>query len=121
MTRAFLGLGSNLGDRVAHLRDAVARDEALRYDEPWGWFQPPAHALGALLLEQGELDEAEAVYRRDLARHPGNGWGLFGLEECLRKKGEADEARAVAAAFQTSWKRADVTLTASCYCRTGPR
>jgi 2-amino-4-hydroxy-6-hydroxymethyldihydropteridine diphosphokinase len=24
MTRAFLGLGSNLGDRVAHLRAAVA-------------------------------------------------------------------------------------------------
>lgn len=108
-------------EAFAHLRDAVAKDEALRYDEPWGWFQPPAHALGALLLEQGERAEAEAVYRRDLARHPGNGWGLFGLEECLRKQGAADEARAVAAAFQTSWQRADVTLSASCYCRTGSR
>ena len=36
-----------------HLREAVARDDALPYDEPWGWMQPPRHALGALMLEQG--------------------------------------------------------------------
>lgn len=31
---------------------AVARSAGLVYDEPWGWMQPPLHALGALLLEQ---------------------------------------------------------------------
>jgi hypothetical protein len=31
---------------------AVTRSAALVYDEPWGWMQPPLHALGALLLEQ---------------------------------------------------------------------
>lgn len=32
----------------------VANDisENLVYDEPWGWMQPPCHALGGLLLEQ---------------------------------------------------------------------
>jgi tetratricopeptide (TPR) repeat protein len=50
----------------AHLRQAVALDDALPYDEPWGWMQPTRHALGALLLEQGHLEEAEAVYRADL-------------------------------------------------------
>lgn len=34
MTRAFLGLGSNLGDRVAHLRAAVAALEDLRAVSP---------------------------------------------------------------------------------------
>jgi tetratricopeptide (TPR) repeat protein len=103
----------------AHLRDAVARDEALKYDEPWGWFQPAAHALGALLLEQGRLDEAEDVYRRDLELHPGNGWALHGLEECLRRTGRTAEADATLRAFRERWQRADVTIRASCFCRTG--
>ena len=33
----------------AKLREAVALDEALNYDEPWGWMEPARHALGALL------------------------------------------------------------------------
>ena len=36
----------------ARLRDAVALEDSLPYDEPWGWMQPTRHALGALLLEQ---------------------------------------------------------------------
>ena len=48
------------------LRDAVTIEDALPYDEPWGWMQPTGHALGALLLEQGHIDEAEATYREDL-------------------------------------------------------
>jgi tetratricopeptide (TPR) repeat protein len=55
------------------------RDDTLRYDEPWGWMMPVRHALGALLLEQGHYDEAEAVYTKDLELHPGNGWALKGL------------------------------------------
>ena len=50
----------------AHLREAVRRNDRLRYSEPWPWMHPPRHALGALLLEQGRLDEAEHVYRADL-------------------------------------------------------
>ena len=50
--------------------------------------QPARHALGALLLEQGHVDEAEAVYRADLGfdgtlnracQHPENVWSLHGL------------------------------------------
>ena len=50
----------------SRLRDAVALEDSLPYDEPWGWMQPTRHALGALLLEQRRIDEAEAVYREDL-------------------------------------------------------
>jgi tetratricopeptide (TPR) repeat protein len=106
-------------EAFAQLREAVARDEALRYDEPWGWFQPAAHALGALLLERERFAEAEAVYRRDLVLHPDNGWALHGLEECLRREGRSDEAVKVAALFKERWKRADVAIRASCFCRTG--
>ena len=113
-------LAYRAGDHEAgfvHLREAVAKDEALRYDEPWGWFQPAAHALGALLLEQGKVEEAEKVYRRDLERHPENGWALVGLEECLRRANRTDEADQVLARFRESWERADVEIRASCFCR----
>ena len=53
-------------EAFAHLRRAVELDDNLPYDEPWGWMQPARHALGALLLEQGRVQEAEAVYRADL-------------------------------------------------------
>jgi hypothetical protein len=43
------------------------------------------HALGAFLLEQGRVGEAEAVFRKDLEQHPGNVWALHGLAECLQK------------------------------------
>lgn len=108
----------NFDAAFEHLREAVRRDDALRYDEPWGWVQPARHALGALLLEQGRLDEAEAVYRRDLERHPGNGWSLHGLAECQRRTGRTVEAAATDALFRSAWKRSDIPLHASCFCRT---
>jgi tetratricopeptide (TPR) repeat protein len=102
-----------------HLRDAVRQDDALRYDEPWGWFQPARHALGALLLEQGRVAEAEEVYRKDLELHPDNGWALHGLAECLRKSGDVEEAARTEEKLRASWARADVPITASCFCRRG--
>ena len=51
-------------DAFAHLRRAVELDDSLPYDEPWGWMQPTRHAYGALLLEQGQVEEAAAGVRR---------------------------------------------------------
>ncbi len=99
------------------LRDAVAKDVALKYDEPWGWFQPVRHALGALLLEQGRVEEAETVYRDDLKLHPSNGWSLTGLAECLRRTGRTEDAAKVEAELAKSWARADVKTKVSCFCR----
>ena len=101
----------------AHLREAVRRDDALNYDEPWGWMQPARHALGALLLEQGRLDECEQVYRADLERHPRNPWSLHGLAECLAEQGKAEESATLRAEFQRATQRSDVEIDRSCYCR----
>ena len=97
---------------------AVQRDDSLRYDEPWGWMMPVRHSLGALLLEQGRITEAEKVYRDDLAIHPNNGWALNGLAECLHRTGRHDEAEETDERFQAAWSRSDITLKASCFCRT---
>jgi tetratricopeptide (TPR) repeat protein len=101
------------------LRLAVRRDEDLRYDEPWGWMQPVRHALGALLLEQGRLADAEKVYREDMRLHPENGWSLHGLAEALRRQDKTEEAAQAEEDYKRVWARADVVISASCYCRGG--
>jgi tetratricopeptide (TPR) repeat protein len=110
----------------AHLRRAVELSDALPYDEPWGWMQPPRHALGALLLEQGQLAEAEAVYRSDLGydgklsrayQHPENVWSLHGLHECLVRRGDKVEAPLIKARLDLAQARTEVPIRASCLCR----
>jgi tetratricopeptide (TPR) repeat protein len=109
-----------------HLRRAVVLEDALPYDEPWGWMQPTRHALGALLLEQGKVDEALQVYREDLGfddqviranRHYDNVWGLRGYHECLVRLGRTEEAALVKPKLDIANARADVTKQVSCLCR----
>lgn len=101
----------------AALRRAVAMDETLRYDEPWGWMMPPSHALGALLLEAGHVEDAKGVYLADLRRHPENGWALQGLAECQERAGATAEAAATRQRFAAAWQNATVRIEASCFCR----
>lgn len=101
-----------------HLRQAVALDEQLNYDEPWGWMEPARHALGALLTEQGRYAEAVEVYQANLARYPENGWALHGLAEGLRGLGRTQEAQATLERFDAAWAGADTTIPGSCFCRT---
>ncbi len=99
------------------LREAVRRDDALNYDEPWGWMQPARHALGALLLEQKRFADAETVYRLDLKRHPNNIWALTGLADCLEQLDRADEAVEIRRQIDKAAKRTDITIDRSCFCK----
>jgi len=101
-----------------HLREAVALDELLNYDEPWGWMEPARHALGALLTEQGRYEEAISVYEANLARYPENGWALHGLAEGLQKLGREEEAADAQARFKAAWAGSDTVIPGSCFCRT---
>ena len=114
-------------EAYVHLRRAVELDDGLSYTEPWAWMHPPRHALAALLLDRGHVEEAERVYRDDLgltsriqrcARHPDNVWALHGLMECLTRRGDTDEAPAVQAKLASALARADVPIGSSCLCRT---
>jgi tetratricopeptide (TPR) repeat protein len=109
----------------AHLREAVRRDDALPFDEPWGWMQPTRHALGALLYEQGHSVEAEEVFRQDLGlapglpraqHHPDNVWALRGLYDCLIANGKTDEAAHVKLRLDLANARADRPVKAACGC-----
>jgi hypothetical protein len=107
--------GGEAAAGLQSLRAAVAAEDALRYDEPPGWMQPVRHALGALLLESGDVAAATAVYREDLQQHHDNGWSLYGLAECQRRSNDP-AAAATDAAFQKAWVTADVKLRGSCFC-----
>ncbi|KAI5369685.1 Putative tetratricopeptide-like helical domain superfamily [Septoria linicola] len=111
-----------------HLRKAVELSDNLPYDEPWGWMQPPRHALGALLLEQGHVREAAQEYKADLGldeslpralRHPNNIWAMVGYHECLSRLGEETEAGRVQLQLDELSGNTDVGVVSSCYCRTG--
>ena len=102
-------------DVVPLLRQAVAAEDQLAYDEPKNWFFPARHLLGAALLKQGAASEAESVYREDLHQNPANGWSLYGLSVALKTQGKAKEAAQVAKQFAESWRYSDVTLVASAF------
>jgi tetratricopeptide (TPR) repeat protein len=104
-------------EAFASLREAVKKNDQIRYAEPPDWIQPVRHTLGAALLDAGAAPEAEAVYLEDLKRWPENVWSLAGLVQSLRaqgkKPGEAD------ARLRRAAQVADVDLSSSCLCLPG--
>ena len=110
----------------AHLREAVQRSDRLAYSEPWPWMHPPRHALGALLLEDGQLEEAETVYRKDLGldgegrrslQNRDNVWALHGYHECLQRLGRKREATEIVPLLTAALARSDTRIESSCHCR----
>ncbi|TRX92557.1 hypothetical protein FHL15_006484 [Xylaria flabelliformis] len=116
----------NYESAFSHLRQASKLSYALPYDEPWGWMQPPTHALGALLTEQGRYNEALELYEEDLGyggslpralQHPKNVWALHGYHECLTKLGCSEKAAAVKKELDDAIQNADIPVKSSCFCR----
>ena len=101
----------SLPDAIRLWTSAVAAADKLPYDEPPIFFYPVRESLGAALLLNGKAEEAERVFRVDLARHPQNARSLFGLHESLVKQGKNADAEWVQRAFDEAWKDADTTLT----------
>jgi len=110
----------------SYLRESVQRCDNLHYSEPWPWMHPPRHALGALLLEQGHYEEAEEVYRVDLAlndkaprcaQHKNNVWALHGLVECLKVRNEEIERNLLQGILTEALSKTDLAITSSCCCR----
>lgn len=116
----------NVDEAFAHLRRTIALYDSLKYAEPWAWMQPVRHAYGALLLEQGRLEEAEAVYRADLGldgtlarafQHPENVWSLHGYHEALMRQGKHAFCGIIQQQLARAAARADVPIESSCFCR----
>lgn len=106
---------------VHELKRGVAAERELLYMEPPEWIQPVRHSLGAVLVTAQRWDEAEKVYRADLAEWPENGWSLHGLSNCLKSQGKTAEAEAVLKRFRAAWAEADTTIDTTCLCVGGEK
>jgi tetratricopeptide (TPR) repeat protein len=92
------------------LRDAVATQDQLLYDEPADWYYPVRETLGGMLLQTGDAKGAEQTFREDLNRNPRNPRSLFGLEQALRRQNRDYDASWVKQQFDSAWQGADVEL-----------
>ena len=106
-------IASAKGDKpaaIALLRDAVAAQDKLLYDEPADWYYPVRESLGGMLLQAGDATAAEKVFREDLDLNPRNPRSLFGLHEALTRQNRAYEASWVKRQLDTAWQGADIEL-----------
>lgn len=98
---------------ISLLKEAVAMEDNLNYNEPPDWFFSVRHHLGAVLLKAGKYDEATKVYKQDLQVWKRNGWALIGLYNSLQLQNKNEEAQKIYTAFGEAWKYADQTLKSS--------
>lgn len=107
---------NDIDEAVRQLRKGVEVEDSLLYMEPPEWVQPVRHTLGAVLLSAKRYEEAERVYREDLAKWPENAWSLLGLAKSLRAQDKTAEAGNLEKRFEKAWARADVKIETSCLC-----
>jgi tetratricopeptide (TPR) repeat protein len=117
LTLASTTLGGQIASAQGHhdhaikqLKDAVAIQDSLKYEEPPSWYYPVRETLGMELLADGKTSDAEQVFRDDLKINPENGRSLNGLAMCLRMRNANDEAHKVEDRFKKAWAHADVKL-----------
>jgi tetratricopeptide (TPR) repeat protein len=104
---------------IVQLREAVRREDMLRYDEPPNWILPVRHALGAALLQVGRHADALEVYQADLKKLPGNVWSLLGTAQAYEKLGRRKDAESARARHAAAIRDADLRINSSCMCLPG--
>jgi len=98
---------------ILHYGHAVDFQDNLNYTEPPDWNQSIRLYLGAALIDNGQADEAEEVYLKDLEWNQQNGWSTFGLYQSLEAQGRVQEAIIEKRRYESFWRNADVELTRS--------
>jgi len=106
-----LVVSGDLNGGIAAFERAVAAEDQLGYDEPEPLPFAARHWLGAALLEAKRFNDAERVYREELADHPHNGWSLVGLQKALAGRGSS--SREVDDDLTRSWSRSDTWIRGS--------
>jgi len=111
---AEIAAGSRRYDEaIARLQRAVLLQDGLMYNEPPEWYFPVRHYLGAVLLDAGLPQEAEAVYWQDLRKYRENGYSLLGLKQALEAQGRSGEAAGFGERQRKAFAQADVQLKSS--------
>ena len=83
------------------IMEAVAdMQDTLPYSEPPLWYYPTRQTLAALLLQDGQLDRAERMFRRTLLDSPNNANALYGLWQTYKAMGDTRSANYAKALYK---------------------
>lgn len=100
----------NYKHSITLLRQAVALEDALNYNEPPDWFFSVRHHLGKILMYNGQNRVAINVYKEDLKHFPKNGWAHHGLKQAYTNLGDSENIAKVEALIAKSWIDADFKI-----------
>ena len=103
----------NYTKAISLLKEAVAKEDALNYNEPPDWFFSVRHHLGAVMIDAGKYKDALKIYEEDLKNFRNNGWALKGLMNAYEKLGDKKKYEETKIRFNEAWKYADVEITSS--------
>ena len=103
----------NFTKSISLLKEAIAIEDALHYNEPPDWFFSVRHNLGAIQILSGKYFDAIKTYEQDLEKLPKNGWALKGLSIAHSKLGNISDKNEAEIKFQQAWKTSDIELKAS--------
>jgi tetratricopeptide (TPR) repeat protein len=92
------------------LKEAVAIEDTLNYNEPPDWFFSVRHHLGRLLLLDGQHNAAIETYQEDLDRLPKNGWAYKGMLDAYEALNDSENTTLIKTLFEESWQHADFKL-----------
>lgn len=98
---------------ISILKEAIAAEDELNYDEPPDWFFSVRHHLGSVLIDAGKFKESIKVYEEDLEIYPENGWALKGLMNAYEKLGDSKKYKKIKSRFEKSWQYSDFTILSS--------
>uniref|UniRef100_A0A7S0A0H6 Tetratricopeptide repeat protein 38 n=1 Tax=Pyrodinium bahamense TaxID=73915 RepID=A0A7S0A0H6_9DINO len=127
VTAALAHARGDLATALDAMSQAVAQEMAMPYSEPPPQLLPTRECYGRLLLEAGQVKEAEAVFRAALYgfsfhAEPRCGWALFGLQVALEAQQHVDpteeraqEIQNLTQTISVAWRFADVLLETSCH------
>lgn len=107
------GAEGNYQQGIELLKEGIAIEDNLNYNEPPDWFFSVRHNLGSMQIEAGQYQDAIATYREDLERLPKNGWALKGLAVAYSRLGDYKSSEETEQMFLSAWKTADISLSGS--------
>ena len=106
---------NNISQSINFLKEAVALEDAMIYNEPKDWVHPARQYLGTVLIKAASYAAAEKVFEEDEKINPKNGWSYIGLAEALKKQGRNKDATAAETIAHKAFERSDVTITAAVF------
>ncbi|TNJ42891.1 hypothetical protein KFZ70_16330 [Tamlana fucoidanivorans] len=100
----------NLTDSIKTLKETVAMEDALNYNEPPDWFFSIRHHLGEVQIQAKQYEDAIKTYKKDLFYFPKNGWAHHGLKKAYTAINDQENLEQINKELLKSWAFADFDI-----------